>query len=526
MKIELTQKIKSSSVPVFFLKNKAKLDKHDFLKLLSNENASYVKHFLEKSGDDEFLKTVLLPSGIKAIIAFSKESNGSTNSPREKHPLRKIIISIRRIVSLARREKIKEIAMNLDDFLVAGSSEEEIAELIAMQSELANFEFNNYKTAPKGGWNSVERVFIAGKETSFLKKAVAEGKIIGEEINKARALSNTPGGDMTPAKLAEEAIKSGRETGFKVKVLKEAEIKKLNMGGVIGVSKGSAERPRFIIMEYLPRRQAGLKGKKEEKPVVLVGKGVTFDTGGLNLKPSSYIYEMHMDMSGGAAVIHTIAALARMKVKRNIIGLVPAVENMPSGSSYHPGDLLKTMNGKTIEVLDTDAEGRVILADALEYSKKYNPELVVDIATLTGAAAAALGQRASAIFSTDSDIEDKLINSGEKTGDYLWPLPLWEEYEEEIKGTFGDWANVGKTRYGGAITGAVFLWQFIKTANGEGQMAKGKNKRLAISDKPSADIPWVHLDIAPRMTSIEGDSLAKGAAGASIGLLVHFLKKE
>lgn len=490
MNIQLSQKIKSSSVPVFFLKNKAKADKHDFIKLISKEDAGYVSRFLDKSGDDEFLRTLLLPSGSKAVVVFAKEN--------KKTPLRKTIILIRRIIALARKEKIKDIAMNLGDFLVAGSSEEEIAELIATQSELANFEFNNYKTPPKGGWNSVERVFIAGEETSFLKKAVTEGKIIGEEINKARALSNTPGGDMTPAKLAEEAVKSGRETGFKVKVLKEAEIKKLNMGGVIGVSKGSAERPRFIIMEYL-------KGKKGEKPVVLVGKGVTFDTGGLNLKPSSYIYEMHMDMSGGAAVIHTIAALARMKIKKNIIGLVPAVENMPSGSSYHPGDLLKTMNGKTIEVLDTDAEGRVILADALEYSKKYKPELVVDIATLTGAAAAALGQRASAIFSTDSDIEGKLINSGEKTGDYLWPLPLWEEYEEEIKGTFGDFANVGKTRYGGAITGAVFLWQFIKN---------------------DEKINWVHLDIAPRMTSIEGDSLAKGAAGASINLLAHFIRKN
>jgi len=490
MNIQLSPKIKNSSVPVFFLKNKTGVEKHEFLKLLSKEDSNYVRSFLNKNSDDEFLRALLLPSGEKAIIVLVKES--------KRAPLRKIIISMRRIISLARKEKVKEIAVNLDDFPMDGFSEEDMTELMATQFKLANFEFNKYKTAPKGGWNFVEQIFLIAKDNASLKKAIADGMAIGEEINKARTLSNTPGGDMTPAGLAEAAVKSGRKSGFKVKVLKENEIKKLGMGGVMGVSKGSAEHPRFIIMEYM-------KGKKGEKPIVLVGKGVTFDTGGLNLKPSSYIYEMHMDMSGGAAVIHTMAALARLKVKKNIVGLVPAVENMPSGSSYHPGDLLKTMNGKTIEVLDTDAEGRVILADALEYSKKYKPELVIDIATLTGAAAAALGQRASAIFSTDPHIEDRLIDSGEKTGDYLWPLPLWEEYEEEIKGTFGDFANVGKTRYGGAITGAVFLWQFIK------------------SDEK---INWVHLDIAPRMTTIESDSLAKGAAGASINLLIHYLKKN
>ncbi len=486
MNIQISTKIKSSAVPVIFLRNTSKAEKHDFIKALPKEDSAYIARFLSKNGDDEFARVLILPSGGRAIVIFEKEN--------KKSPLRKTIISMRRVISLARREKIKEIAVNLDDFMVSGSSEEEIAELMATQFELANFEFNEYKTAPKVGWNFVENVFICGKDSLFLKKAIANGKIIGEEINKARILSNTPGGDMTPAVLAEAAVDSGRKAGFRVKVLKESEIKKLGMGGVIGVSRGSAERPRFIVMEYM-------KGGKSEKPVVLVGKGVTFDTGGLNLKPSQHIYEMHMDMSGGAAVMHAIAALARMKVKKNIVGLVPAVENMPSGSSYHPGDLLKTMNGKTIEVLDTDAEGRVILADALEYSKKYRPELVIDVATLTGAAMAALGQRASAIFATDPDIEDKMIAAGEKTGDYAWPLPLWEEYEEEIKGTFGDFANVGKSRYGGAITGAVFLWQFIK------------------------DIPWVHLDIAPRMTSIESDSLAKGAAGASINLLVNFLKK-
>ena len=211
---------------------------------------------------------------------------------------------------------------------------------------------------------------------------------------------------------------------------------------------------------------------------------------------------MNMDMSGGAAVLHTVAAIARLGVKCNLVALVPAVENMPSGSSYRPGDVLRSMSGKTIEVNNTDAEGRIILADALTYAAKYKPSLVVDVATLTGAAMAALGERASALFTTDETLEKQFRELGELSGDHVWPLPLWEEYDDEIKGTIGDWSNLGKTRYGGAITAAVFLKQF------------------------AVGYPWVHLDIAPRMTSIEGEFLAKGAAGAPVRLLVKLLEER
>jgi leucyl aminopeptidase len=219
---------------------------------------------------------------------------------------------------------------------------------------------------------------------------------------------------------------------------------------------------------------------------------------------------------GGAVVLHVLAALARMGVKKNIVALIPAVENMISGGSYHPGDVLRTLSGKTIEILNTDAEGRVILADGITYAKRYNPRLMVDVATLTGAAMVALGQRASALFTNDISLEKKFRDTGEATGDFVWPLPLWEEYEDEVKGSFGDVQNVSKSRLGGAINGAVFLWQFVK----------GTNHTQSISSKSSVvrQIPWVHLDIAPRMTSIEGDFLAKGAAAPGIGLLTQFLR--
>lgn len=509
MNIKVVQKIENLKAPVFLLGAGANIADHEFFKSIEKADKDYVRLFTKKSREEgEFSQSVFLPSGSHALFVGIKNKKLFT--------FRNSVIAMRRVIALAKKEKIKEISVNFDDFIPEKRGDEEaLAELMAAQFELANFEFTRYKTPPKDGWNFVENVFVFSKEHSKkIQIALERGNIIGQEINKARALSNTPGSDMTPARLAEAAAKAGKTCGFEVRILKEDQIRKLNMGGVLGVSRGSTERPRFIIIEYWgdkkSRRPKGVgTPTKASGPIVLIGKGVTFDTGGLNLKPEQAIYEMHMDMSGGAAVIHTIAALARLKIKKNVIGLIPAVENMPSGSSYHPGDVLKTMSGKTIEVLNTDAEGRIILADALEYSKKYKPRLVIDIATLTGSAMSALGQRASAIFTTDSKLEKALRETGEKTGDYVWPLPLWEEFEEEIKGTFGDVANLGKTRYGGAITGAVFLWQFIKNQE----------------SRVKSQIPWVHIDIAPRMTAIEGEFLSKGAAGASIGLLTKFLRE-
>ena len=490
MTIELVKTLKNEPGIVFFLYEGERLERHSFWGFLPKTDQEYLKSLTEKLVVKNRTHVLLLPSGRRAIVIGQPKRNAMSH--------RKAFLFVRQVIVTAKREGIKNIAIDSEDFEIGHEKwkPENVLEFIGIQSELASFDFTKYKEAPSDGFPKVEKVYVfRNKISAGLLSALKRGKIIGEEINKARALSNTPGSDMTPASLAKAAVDSGKESGFTVKVLEEAEIKKLGMGGVLGVAQGSSEKPRFIVMEYL-------KGKKKEKPVVLVGKGVTFDTGGLNLKPSSFIYEMHMDMSGGAAVMHTIAALARLKVKKNIVGLVPAVENMPSGSSYHPGDVLKTMSGKTIEVLDTDAEGRVILADGLAYAQKfYDPRLIIDIATLTGAAMVALGSRASAMFVTDPRLESPLRRIAEETGDFVWPLPLWEEYEEEIKGTFGDVANVGKTRYGGAITAAVFLWQFVK----------GRK--------------WVHLDIAPRMTTTDGEFLAKGAAGASINLLTRFLSK-
>lgn len=411
---------------------------------------------------------------------------------------RKLVLVARKVIAEARAHSVQKLSVDIADFSFPHLhlKDEDFVELLSVNMELANFEFVKYKSEPKEGWKFVREVFVAGCKSKQMREALLRGQIIADEVNACRALANTPGGEMTPKLLVVGARSATKGLLVKVTVLGEREMKKLGMGGVLGVAKGSDEEAQFIILEYKG-------GQAKEWPIVFVGKGVTFDTGGLNLKPSDAIYEMHMDMSGGAAVIHAVVLAAKLRLKKNVIGLVPAVENMPSGSSYHPGDVLKSLSGRTIEVLNTDAEGRIILADGITYAKRYNPRLVVDVATLTGAAMAALGQRCSAIFTEDEKLEHILRELGEKSGDYVWPLPLWDEYEEEIKGTFGDVANVGKTRYGGAITAAKFLHTFAKDLS----------------------CPWVHIDMAPRMTSIEGEYLAKGAAGAPVRLLVKLLEQ-
>lgn len=489
MNITLTRKIEAEAVPVIILRNETKITSHPFYRLLAPEDRALVDRFMGKVNfERHFTETIFLPSGGRVFVLASGK--------KDKFNFRRAVIEMRQMVVTAKRHGITAVEVHVPDFFSSANRDlVSMAEAIAIQCELANFDYNRYRTTGKENWRFLTDVYVySANGDKKVAAALAKGKVIGEEINSTRALANTPGGDMTPALLAAAAGAVAKQNGLKITVFDEKEMKKLGMGGVLGVGKGSDSPPRFIILEY-----AG--GKKSEQPVVLVGKGITFDSGGLNLKPSDHIYEMHMDMSGGAAVIHTIAALARLKVKKNVVGLVPAAENMVSGESYRPGDVLTTMSGKTIEVLNTDAEGRVILSDALTYAKHFNPRLVIDIATLTGAAMVALGQRASGLFTTDTKLEKFFRDMGEATADFVWPLPLWEEYEKEIEGTFGDVSNTGKTRYGGAITAAVFLWQFIKGT------------------------PWVHLDIAPRMTAIEGEHLAKGAAGAPVNLLVHALEK-
>jgi len=419
----------------------------------------------------------------------------------EKMNRRKLILLARRVIQETRTREYASVVLDFSAWIFPHLkiTEKDLAELLAVNFFMAEFVFRDYLTPPKEGWAKEMTVILMNIDkarTKEIETGVAQGKIIGQEVNRSRHIATMPGGEMTPGLLAKHAKQSIAGLPIKCTVLDVKAMERLRMGGVLGVGKGSEAKPCFIILEYLGTT-------KKEKPTVLIGKGVTFDTGGINLKPSDSILGMNMDMSGAAAVIHALSAAARLKLKKNIIALVPAVENMASGSSYRPGDILRSMSGKTIEVLNTDAEGRIILADALHFAKRYKPALVIDVATLTGAAMVALGERATALFTNDEDLEHTLRHLGEESGDYVWPLPLWDEYDQEVKGTFGDVSNLGKTRYGGAITAAVFLKQFVEDA-----------------------YPWVHLDIAPRMTTLPDEFLSKGSAGAPVRLLIKLLEQE
>jgi len=360
---------------------------------------------------------------------------------------------------------------------------------------LSLYRFDKYISKKEENSGDVESLSIVSIERSRLKEgtaAVRKAQIISEATALARNLGNAPGNEIYPQTLAEAAQQSAERSGYRASVLDEQEIKDLAMGGVLGVSQGSAHPPRFIILEY---------GPASSRPVVLVGKGVTFDSGGISIKPSAGMAEMKMDMSGAAAVIGTFEAVARLKLPVHIVGLIPAVENLPSGSAIRPGDILRHYNGKTSEVDNTDAEGRLILADALGYAETFKPQAVIDLATLTGAVVVALGHHATGMMGNDPRLMEKLKSAGETTYERVWELPLFDEYEKQIKSDIADVKNTGG-KWAGSITGGLFLKKFI------------------------GNYKWVHLDIAgTAMLEENGDYTFKGASGVGVRLLTEFLRR-
>ncbi len=367
--------------------------------------------------------------------------------------------------------------------------------------ETANYAFDEHKTDKEEKVESLKEVFLAGEfsasDKNNLQKGIKEGVLIGQSVNYTRHLGNTPPSIMTPALLASEAVKlSKADNKLEVKILSRPEMKKLGMGCLLGVSQGSVEEPKFIILEYF-------NGLKSQKPTVLVGKGITFDSGGLGIKPGNSMNDMKFDMLGGATVLGIMKAVAGLKIKKNIIGLIPACENMPSGSSYRPDDILTAYNGKTVEIGHTDAEGRLILADALSYACEYKPKEVIDFATLTGACMVALGNDRSGLFGNDEKIIAKLKNKSEEAGEQLWHLPLGEEYAEAIKSEVADIKNIGgvdKPGLGGASTATAFLQFFT-------------------------DYPWAHIDLSCSYYGGKGKPwIRTGANGFGVQTMVEYLK--
>jgi leucyl aminopeptidase len=324
------------------------------------------------------------------------------------------------------------------------------------------------------------------------KKLTAQSRSLAEAVRTVRDLGNAPCNVVTPQKLADRAVEVAKETGVKCTVYGKKEIERMKMGGLLAVNRGSVLEPRFVVMEYAP--------KKAKKHVALVGKGITFDSGGISIKPAEKMEEMKFDMCGAAAVIGIVEAAAKLDLPVKITGVFAATENLPSGSAYKPGEIITMMNGKTVEIVNTDAEGRMILGDALHYASQLKPDHIIDYATLTGACVVALGSEAAGLFTDDDELARKLIQSGEKTGDRVWRLPVWNDYRDLIRSEWADMKNAGG-RWGGAITAAVFLKEFV--------------------DCPS----WAHLDIAgTAYAESETAREARGATGAGVRVTIDFLR--
>ncbi len=337
----------------------------------------------------------------------------------------------------------------------------------------------------------LKKVVVGVADAAAQREAFARARAAAVGIEYARELGNLPPNYATPTRLGDEAVKLARSHGFHVEVMGPKEVARIGMGSFLGVAKGSAEPLRFIVLRHDGAARA-------EAPVVLVGKGITFDTGGISIKPSAEMDEMKFDMGGAASVLGTFRALGELKPRINVVGLIPSCENMPDGGSYKPGDILTSLSGQTIEVLNTDAEGRLILCDALTYAERFKPRAVIDVATLTGACVVALGGVRSGLFASDEALAEQLHQAGEAALDPCWRMPLDEEYAEGLKTNFADVANVAG-RTGGAVVAAKFLHRFTQ------------------------NYPWAHLDVAG--TAWKGGA-QKGSTGRPVGLLVEYLLSQ
>jgi leucyl aminopeptidase len=410
--------------------------------------------------------------------------------------LEKIRTAFSKVMQHLRSLNIKEAATSLD-LSILPEKKDKVVQAVVEGALLGLYQYTTYKTVRREDIREMEQLNIVAAEENYsvVESAVKNAQIITGGVCFARDLISAPSNEMTPAIMAKKAGEVARRKNVSCKVLDRAKMKKLGMNSFLGVASGSNEEPKFIILEY-----SG--GKRSEAPVVLVGKGLTFDSGGISLKPAEKMDEMKSDMSGGAAVMGTLMVAADLRLPLNIIGLIPATENMPGGSALKPGDILKSYSGKTIEILNTDAEGRLILADALTYASKYKPAAIIDVATLTGACVIALGDDVIGMLGTDDKLKEKINNASSETGELVWELPLWEHYHELIKSDIADYKNTGG-RVAGAITAAAFLSKFV------------------------GDFPWVHLDIAgPAWSTKDKSYIPKGAAGIAVRLLTEYLRNS
>ncbi|WP_054113779.1 leucyl aminopeptidase [Marinagarivorans algicola] len=385
-------------------------------------------------------------------------------------------------------KSLKQASIHLNDIAVEDQPVQWISQTLSSRITSAAYRYTQTKKVDELPLLAKVTLCTDKAQLTAAKKGATLGAAVGQGINTARTLGDLPGNICTPTYLANEAkLLAKKSTKFTTKIVEAAEMKKLGMGSLLSVSAGSDQPPKLIVMEY--------KGKASKAPNVIVGKGITFDTGGISLKAGAGMDEMKYDMCGAASVLGTMHTLVELGAPVHVVAVIAAAENMPSGRATKPGDVVTSMSGKTIEVLNTDAEGRLVLCDALTYVERFKPKSVVDIATLTGACVIALGHHATGLFSNEQALADKLLEAGKQTHDRAWQMPLWDDYKKSLKSNFADLANIGG-REAGSVTAACFLSYFTES------------------------YPWAHLDVAGTAWNSGAN---KGATGRPVSLLVNYL---
>jgi leucyl aminopeptidase len=426
-----------------------------------------------------------LPSTWIAVLGLGKREDLSTDRIRG---------AFAEACRFLRKKGCTVIATRASSVAACHIDVKEAARALAEGSLLGLYSFRRHITS-EAEYSEVRTIIMVtgnDSERMAIEQGSIKGRIMAEAASRARDMANEPANYMTPSIMAAEAQALAEGTGLDVTVLEEDKIAELGMGGLLGVARGSREKPRLIVLNYRGSDEDGID-------IALVGKGITFDSGGISIKPSDKMSEMKGDMAGGAAVIAAMQGIARLKPAINVMGVVPATENLPDGNAIKPGDVLTAMGGKTIEIISTDAEGRLVLADALGYVGKANAKRIVDVATLTGACHIALGDVCSGAFGNNQGLVDRVVAAGKDAGELIWPMPMYEQYKEQNKSDIADIKNSGG-RYGGAITAAQFLAEFV-----------GKT-------------PWVHLDIAGTFLSDkEKGYLTKGATGVPVRTIINLV---
>ena len=457
---------------------------------LDNATNGYLSNILQHGDMDGKVGQTLLLHAVEAIsaqrillVGCGKEKDFATRQ------YKKVIAAA---VKSLKEYNVRDAVFYLADLTAKDLNHARRIKLAAETIHSGYYQFNQLKTKNGKSKPPLQKAILNVAEEQQLtpaRLAVAMGNAVALGVNTACDLGNLPGNICTPSYLASTAQKNAkRYPGMKVKVLKQKDMDELKMGALLSVAKGSRQPPRLIVIEYNG-------GKKDDRPVALVGKGITFDSGGISIKPSAAMDEMKFDMCGAASVLGTMVTIGELKLPISVVGIVPSCENMPDGAANKPGDIVTSMSGQTIEVLNTDAEGRLILCDALTYSEQFKPKAVIDIATLTGACVVALGKHPCGLLSNDDALAQNLLDAGERSNDRAWQLPLWEDYQDQLKSNFADMANIGGPQ-AGTITAACFLSRFTEK------------------------LKWAHLDIAG-VAWESGHN--KGATGRPVPLLSQYL---